>query len=110
MGPTTSGTIGAKTALALDDCVVRIKRILDAAVKIKPEIIVLCHGGPIATPTDPKYDIERVSGIHGFFGASSLERLPVESAMMKVAQEFEAVRLPARLLTRDGHWPCYKYA
>lgn len=97
MGLTTSGTIGAKTALALDDCVVRVKKILDAAVKIKPEIIVLCHGGPIATPTDAKYVIERVPGIHGFFGASSLERLPVESAMKEVAQEFKSIRLPARL-------------
>lgn len=94
MGLTTSGTIGAKTALALDDCVVQIKRILDAAVKIKPEIIVLCHGGPIATPPDAKYVIERVPGIHGFFGASSLERLPVESAMKEVAREFKAIGLP----------------
>ncbi|KAG1800885.1 TIM-barrel-protein domain-containing protein [Suillus plorans] len=99
MGLTTSGTIGAKTALALDDCVVRIKRILDAAVKIKPEIIVLCHGGPIATPPDAKYVIERVPGIHGFFGASSLERLPVESAMKEVAREFKAIGLPSRLHT-----------
>jgi predicted TIM-barrel enzyme len=74
-----------------------VKRILDAAVKIKPEIIVLCHGGPIATPSDARYVIERVPGIHGFFGASSLERLPVESAMKEVAQEFKSIHLPARL-------------
>lgn len=97
MGLTTSGTIGAKTALTLDDCVVRVKKILDAAVKIKPEIIVLCHGGPIATPSDARYVIERVPGIHGFFGASSLERLPVESAMKDIAQEFKSIRLPAHL-------------
>ncbi|KAH7929675.1 hypothetical protein BV22DRAFT_116661 [Leucogyrophana mollusca] len=95
MGLTTSGTIGAQTALTLDDCVGRVKDILDAAVNINPEVIVLCHGGPIATPTDAKYVVERVRGIHGFFGASSLERLPVEVAMKQVTQEFKAIRLDA---------------
>ncbi|KAH7915313.1 TIM-barrel-protein domain-containing protein [Hygrophoropsis aurantiaca] len=93
MGLTTSGTIGAQTSLTLDDCVGRVQDILNAAVDINPDIIVLCHGGPIATPVDAQYVIERVKGIHGFFGASSLERLPVEVAMKQVTQEFKSIRL-----------------
>ncbi|KIJ69146.1 hypothetical protein HYDPIDRAFT_105716 [Hydnomerulius pinastri MD-312] len=93
MGLTTSGTIGAQTALTLDDCVERVKAIADAAKRINPDVIVLCHGGPIATPDDARYVIQRVKGIHGFFGASSLERLPVEVAMKEVTQDFKSIRL-----------------
>ncbi|KAH7889544.1 TIM-barrel-protein domain-containing protein [Phlebopus sp. FC_14] len=93
MGLTTSGTIGAQTALMLDDCIDRIKAIAKAAVKINPEIIILCHGGPIATPDDARYVIQNVKGIHGFFGASSLERLPVEVAIQDVARDFKSIRL-----------------
>ncbi|EIW84826.1 hypothetical protein CONPUDRAFT_116995 [Coniophora puteana RWD-64-598 SS2] len=93
MGLTTSGTIGAQTALTLDDCVKRVQDIRDAAFEVNNEIIVLCHGGPIATPKDAQYVIERVKGIHGFFGASSLERLPVEVAMKETTREFKAIRL-----------------
>ncbi|EGN95622.1 hypothetical protein SERLA73DRAFT_95164 [Serpula lacrymans var. lacrymans S7.3] len=93
MGLTTSGTIGAQTAVTLDDCVKRVQDIRDAAARINPDVIVLCHGGPIATPEDARYVIGRVKGIHGFYGASSLERLPVEQAMKEVAQEFKAIRL-----------------
>ncbi|KII89079.1 hypothetical protein PLICRDRAFT_110103 [Plicaturopsis crispa FD-325 SS-3] len=93
MGLTTSGTIGAQTAVTLDDSVRRIQEIRDAAAKINDRIIILCHGGPIASPSDAQYVCERVKGVHGFFGASSLERLPVEKAMKAVTQEFKAVKL-----------------
>lgn len=66
MGLTTSGTVGAQTALGLDDCVKRVQDIADAAKRIYPSVVVLCHGGPIATPEDARYVIERVSGVHGF--------------------------------------------
>ena len=70
MGLTTKGTIGAKTALTLDDCVEKIEAIIDAGRKVNPEIMVICHGGPIAEPEDAKYIIEKTKGIDGFFGAS----------------------------------------
>lgn len=93
MGLTTSGTIGAQTALSLDDCVKRVQNIRDAAFEVNKDIIVLCHGGPIATPEDAKFVIERTRGVHGFFGASSLERLPVEKAIEAVTQEYKGIRL-----------------
>lgn len=93
MGLTTSGTIGAQTAVTLDDCVKRVQDIRDAAFKVRQDIIVLCHGGPIASPNDARYIIENTQGVHGFFGASSLERLPVEMAMKQTTQDFKAIRL-----------------
>jgi predicted TIM-barrel enzyme len=93
MGLTTSGTIGAQTAATLDDCVKRVQDIRDAAFKVNQDIIVLCHGGPIASPDDARFIIEKTKGVHGFFGASSLERLPVETAMKEVTQSFKAIRL-----------------
>jgi predicted TIM-barrel enzyme len=92
-GLTTSGSIGATTSLSLDDCVTLIQDIRDAAVKINPNIIILCHGGPIAAPIDAQYVLERTSGTHGFFGASSMERLPVEQAIVDNAREFKRVKL-----------------
>ncbi|KAL3493745.1 TIM-barrel-protein domain-containing protein [Aspergillus germanicus] len=93
MGLTTSGTIGAKTGKDLEQCVQEIQAIRDAAVKTKEDIIVLCHGGPIAKPEDARYVLERVSGLHGFFGASSMERLPVEVAIKDTTAEFKAIAL-----------------
>lgn len=93
MGLTTSGTIGAQTAATLEDCVKRIQDIRDAAVEANPDVIILCHGGPIASPKDAQFIIENTKGVHGFFGASSLERLPVETAMKEVTQSFKAIRL-----------------
>ncbi|KAL2800882.1 TIM-barrel-protein domain-containing protein [Aspergillus keveii] len=93
MGLTTSGTIGAKTGKDLEQCVQEIQAIRDAAVKIKEDVIVLCHGGPIAKPEDARYVLERVSGLHGFFGASSMERLPVEIAIKDTTAEFKAIAL-----------------
>ncbi|KAF8651447.1 hypothetical protein AX16_004746 [Volvariella volvacea WC 439] len=93
MGLTTSGAIGAKTAMTLDDAVGRIHDIRESAVKENKDIIILCHGGPVATPDDAKYVLERVPGIHGFFGASSMERLPVEDSIKTVTQRFKAIRI-----------------
>lgn len=93
MGLTTSGTIGAQIAATLDDCVTRIQSIRDAASEVNKDIVVLCHGGPIANPSDARYIIEKTQGVHGFFGASSLERLPVEVAIQEAAQSFKAIRL-----------------
>lgn len=93
MGLTTSGTIGAKTAASLDDCVKRVQDIRDAAFEVNQDIIVLCHGGPIAAPEDAQYVIERTTGVHGFFGASSLERMPVENAISDVTKSYKGIRL-----------------
>jgi predicted TIM-barrel enzyme len=92
MGLTTKGMIGAETALTLDDCVERIQAMRDAAVAINPEVIVLCHGGPIAEPEDAAYVLERTTGVVGFFGASSMERLPTETAMVENMQRFKALQ------------------
>jgi predicted TIM-barrel enzyme len=91
MGLTTKGTIGAETALTLDECVVRIQAMRDAAVAINPEVIVLCHGGPLAEPEDAQYVLERAQGVVGFFGASSMERLPTEVAMTENMRRFKAL-------------------
>ncbi|PPJ53926.1 hypothetical protein CBER1_04643 [Cercospora berteroae] len=91
MGLTSSGSIGAKTGKSLDDCVKLIQGIRDAAIKVNPDIIVLCHGGPIAKPEDARYVLQRVEGIHGFFGASSMERLPVEEAITNITKEFKNI-------------------
>ncbi|KAL4778006.1 TIM-barrel-protein domain-containing protein, partial [Aspergillus varians] len=91
MGLTTSGTIGAKTGKSLEKCVEEIQAIRDAAVKIKEDVIVLCHGGPIARPQDARFVLERVRGVHGFFGASSMERLPVEVAIKETTEEFKGI-------------------
>jgi predicted TIM-barrel enzyme len=81
--------IGADTALTLDNCVERIQAMREAAVAVNPEVIVLCHGGPIAEPEDAAYVLERTTGIVGFFGASSMERLPTETAMVENMQRFK---------------------
>lgn len=93
MGLTTSGAIGAQTGKSLDDCVKEVQSIRDAATKVKQEIIVLCHGGPIAKPDDAKYVLERCNGVHGFFGASSMERLPVEEAITGITKTFKKIAI-----------------
>ena len=92
MGLTTSGSIGARSGKTLDDCVGLIQDMLDAAKKVNGDIIVLCHGGPIAEPRDAEYVLGRVKGLHGFFGASSMERLPVEVAITNTTKEFKALK------------------
>jgi predicted TIM-barrel enzyme len=93
MGLTTGGSIGAETAKTLDDCVVLIQQMHDAARRVSPDILVLCHGGPIAEPDDAAYVIERTEGVVGFFGASSMERLPTEVAMTENMRRFKAIPL-----------------
>jgi predicted TIM-barrel enzyme len=89
MGLTTKGTIGATTAKSLDESVVLVQEMHDAAVAIRPEVIVLCHGGPIAEPEDARYVLEHTHGVKGFFGASSMERLPTEIAMTENMRRFK---------------------
>ena len=91
MGLTTKGTIGAQTALTLDDCVGLIQAMRDAAVAVNPDVIVLCHGGPLAEPDDAQYVLDRTEGVVGFFGASSMERLPTEVAMTENMRRFKAL-------------------
>jgi predicted TIM-barrel enzyme len=92
MGLTTKGTIGAHTARTLDESVSLIQEMHDAAAAINPDVIVLCHGGPIAEHEDAEYVLERTTGVVGFFGASSMERLPVEIAMTENMRRFKAIR------------------
>ncbi|KAJ6036248.1 hypothetical protein N7540_000527 [Penicillium herquei] len=94
-GLTTSGSIGALSGRSLEDCVKFVQEIRDAAVAVNPKILVLCHGGPIARPADAEFVLSRTMGVHGFFGASSMERLPVEIAIKENAEEFK--RLKVRL-------------
>jgi predicted TIM-barrel enzyme len=91
MGLTTKGTIGAQTALTLDECVDLIQGMRDAAIAGNPDVIVLCHGGPLAEPEDARYVLERTDGVVGFFGASSMERLPSEIAMTENMRRFKAL-------------------
>jgi len=92
MGLTTKGSIGAKTALTLDDCVQRIEAIIEAGRAVNPEILVICHGGPIAEPEDAAYVIERTKGIDGFFGASSIERFAAEKGITQQTESFKSIR------------------
>jgi predicted TIM-barrel enzyme len=96
MGLTTKGSIGAQTAKTLDDCVTSIQEMRDAAVAINPDVIVLCHGGPIAEPDDAQYVLERTTRIVGFFGASSMERLPTEVAMTENMRRFKSIDIQER--------------
>jgi predicted TIM-barrel enzyme len=94
MGLTTGGNIGAETALTLDDCVREVQAITDTAKNLRPEVLVLCHGGPIATPEDAAYILGKCRGVDGFYGASSMERLPTEKALTEEVRRFAAMRLP----------------
>jgi predicted TIM-barrel enzyme len=91
MGLTTKGSIGAKTALTLADAAKSVQAMHDAAKKVKPDILVLCHGGPISEPSDAQYILEHTQGIVGFFGASSIERLPTEVAITSCVKQFKAI-------------------
>ena len=116
LGLTTGGSIGAgEGEVTLDDCVKKIQTIRDACVKIEPDIIVLCHGGPVSGKScnsslrpkfanlasflgveETSYILNRVHGIHGFFGASSMERLPVEAAIEQNARRFKDIKIPSQ--------------
>jgi predicted TIM-barrel enzyme len=95
MGVTTGGSIGATSAKSLDHCVKEIDAIAAAARKIRKDVIVLCHGGPISMPDDARYILDR-SDIHGFYGASSMERLPAEAAIAAQTRDFKAISTSAR--------------
>ncbi len=96
MGVTTGGTSGATTAKSLDACVDEIDAIASAARSVRKDVIVLCHGGPIAMPEDASYVLERVEGLHGFYGASSMERLPAAAAIRDQTASFKALPLRRR--------------
>ncbi len=91
MGLTTKGSIGAKTSLTLADAAKRVQSLCDAAKRVNPEILVLCHGGPISEPSDVEYILANTKGIVGFFGASSIERLPTEIAIVQCVKQFKQV-------------------
>jgi predicted TIM-barrel enzyme len=91
MGLTTAGTIGAQTALTLEESARRVQEMRDAAVAVNPDIIVLCHGGPIAEPADAAYVLANTTGVVGFFGASSVERLPTERAIKQQLVDFKSI-------------------
>jgi predicted TIM-barrel enzyme len=93
---TVAGSIGVTSAaMSLDEAVDRVQAIHDAATGVNPDVIVLCHGGPIAQPDDAQYVLERTRGVAGFFGASSIERLATEPAIEEQARRFKALRLPS---------------
>ncbi|HJR23075.1 MAG TPA: phosphoenolpyruvate hydrolase family protein [Dongiaceae bacterium] len=91
MGLTTGGSIGAGTALKLEDCPKLIDACAEAARKVRKDVILLCHGGPISSPEDAGYILKAVPGIHGFYGASSMERLPVEIALTEQTRAFKKI-------------------
>jgi predicted TIM-barrel enzyme len=93
MGLTTTGSIGARTAISLDEAVERAQAMHDAAREVNPDIIVLCHGGPIAEPEDAAYVLEHTRGLAGFFGASSMERLPTEVAIKANMERYKGIVL-----------------
>jgi len=93
MGLTTGGAIGAETALTLDKCIARINAIAQAALSERTDMIVLCHGGPIAEPADAAWLLSRTQHCHGFYGASSMERLPTEKAITRQTKDFKQITL-----------------
>ncbi|XP_028794412.1 uncharacterized protein LOC114750034 [Neltuma alba] len=93
MGLTTAGSIGAKTAVSLEESVVRVQAIADAAHRINPRVIVLCHGGPISGPKEAEFILKRTKGVHGFYGASSMERLPVEQAITSTIKQYKSIAI-----------------
>lgn len=93
MGLTTKGSIGAETAMTLEEAAKRVQSMHDAAKEVNPDILVLCHGGPIAEPEDAEYIIKNTKGVVGFFGASSIERLPTEKAIREQTEKFKRIPL-----------------
>ena len=92
LGLTTKGSIGATTAFTLEQAPAKVQEILDAAKSVNPDIICLCHGGPISMPEDAEYVLQNTEGVHGFYGASSMERLPTEVAITEQMRKFKAIR------------------
>ena len=92
LGLTTKGSIGATTAVTLKEAPGKVQKIVDAAKSVNPKIICLCHGGPISMPEDADYVLKNTKGVHGFYGASSMERLPTEVAITEQTRKFKAIR------------------
>ena len=93
MGLTSSGAIGARTTKSLQDCVREVQAIIDTCKSLRDDVLVLCHGGPIATPREAQVLLESCAGLDGFYGASSMERLPTEIAITEEARKFSALKL-----------------
>lgn len=96
MGLTTGGSIGAETAMTLDDAVREVQAIADAAKSVRDDVLVICHGGPISMPEDAGYVLRNCRGVDGFYGASSMERLPTEKALVAQVEAFCEIELPER--------------
>jgi predicted TIM-barrel enzyme len=101
VGTTTKGAVGVTSALSLDDAVVRVQAMHDAAREVDPDLIVLCHGGPIAEPHDAQYVLDRTTGVAGFFGASSVERLPTEIAIAETMRKLKSITVNGVTRARD---------
>jgi predicted TIM-barrel enzyme len=95
MGVTTGGSIGATSAKTLESCVTEIDSIAQAAIRVRADVIVLCHGGPIAMPADAEFVLRNCRDCHGFYGASSMERLPVETALTEQTRAFKSIAIGA---------------
>ncbi len=93
MGLTTSGSIGARTAMTLQEATQRVQLLVDAARSVRPDVLCICHGGPIATPDDAQFVLDNTTGIDGFYGASSIERLPTEEGIQRQTEAFVSMRL-----------------
>lgn len=91
MGLTTGGSIGAETALKLEDCPALVEEWAEAAMRVRPDIMVLVHGGPVAEPADAQYILDNTRNCHGFYGASSMERLPTERALTDQTRAFKRI-------------------
>src|SRR5713226_3226778 len=96
MGLTTKGSIGAKTALTLPEAANRVQSMHDAAKRVNRDVLVLCHGGPISEPQDAQYILNHTDGIVGFYGASSVERLPTETAITGCVKQFKGIRFKSK--------------
>ncbi|MDE0821164.1 MAG: phosphoenolpyruvate hydrolase family protein [Opitutales bacterium] len=94
MGLTTCGTIGAETSMSLEDAAQKVQELAEAAKSVRDDVLVICHGGPIANPEDARYVLENTRGVDGFYGASSMERLPTEIALTEQVRKFAKIRLP----------------
>jgi predicted TIM-barrel enzyme len=92
MGLTTKGSIGASTALTLEEAPSKVQELCDAAKRVNPDVLCLCHGGPISMPDDAEYVLKNTEGVHGFYGASSMERLPTEVAITEQMKKFKAIQ------------------
>lgn len=99
MGLTTNGKIGAKTSKTMEECIVEIQDIVNISKSINKEVIVLCHGGPIAAPEDAQYIFDKVIGVDGFYGASSMERLPTETAITEQIKKFKRLEFKTKALS-----------